>query len=76
LQKQQKLFQQLEAEIAGLNTEKIALEAAMASPEIYADKTKFGKTEAQYQQVTSRLNVLNQQYETVFEKLMELEAEQ
>ena len=76
LQKQQKLFQQLEADIAALNAEKASLEAAMASPEIYADKNSFSKTEQQYQQVSSKLTLLNQQYEVVFEKLMELEAEQ
>ncbi|HSB92089.1 MAG TPA: ATP-binding cassette domain-containing protein, partial [Flavitalea sp.] len=76
LQKQQKLFAQLEADIAALNKEKTSLEAAMASPEIYADKTSFSKTEQQYQQVSSRLAEMNKQYEVVFEKLMELEAEQ
>ena len=48
----------------------------MASPEIYADKNSFSKTEQQYQQVSSRLSEMNKQYEVVFEKLMELEAEQ
>jgi ATP-binding cassette subfamily F protein 3 len=76
LQKQQKLFAQLEADIAALNAEKASLEAAMASPEIYADKNSFSKTELQYQQVSKRLSETNKQYEVVFEKLMDLEAEQ
>ena len=76
LQKQQKLFAQLEADIAALSAEKTSLEAAMASPEIYADKNSFSKTEQQYQQVSSKLADMNKQYEVVFEKLMDLEADQ
>lgn len=76
LQKQQRIFQQLEADIAVLNKEKLALEAAMASPDTYADKNSFSKTEQEYQQVAAKLAALNQQYEVVFEKLMELESEQ
>jgi ATP-binding cassette subfamily F protein 3 len=74
LQKQQKLFQQLEEKIALLNKQKAELEAALGNPATYADKEKFLQTEKAYQQTGTELEQLNSQYEKVFEKIMELEA--
>lgn len=45
----------------------------MTSPDIYSDKNKFIQTESDYQTVTFDLEKANTEYETVFEKLIELE---
>ena len=45
----------------------------MASPDIYADKDKFRKTEEAYKKTNAELTKLNADYESVFEKVMELE---
>lgn len=76
LQKQQRVFQQLEENIGQLNKQKAELEALLTAPETYADKDKFLKTETDYKKVSDELQRLNKQYEEVFEKIMELEAKQ
>jgi len=75
LQKQQKRFQQLEQQIAELKLRKDKLEKALSDPEIYADKNKFREAESAYQQAAAEVDKLNEEYETVFEKLMELEGQ-
>jgi len=72
-QKIQKQFQQLEEKIALLNQQKTKLETALASHDIYSDKNKFVQTETDYKTVSLNLQKANTEYETVFEKLMELE---
>ncbi len=72
-QKYKNRFNQLEEKIAQLNKQKAELEAAMAAPDVYADKNKFRQTEADYNKVTTELSTLNKEYETAFEKVMELE---
>jgi ATP-binding cassette subfamily F protein 3 len=76
LQKQQRIFQQLEETIGQLNKQKADLEARLTAPETYADREKFMKTEADYKKVSDELQRQNKQYEEVFEKIMELEAKQ
>jgi ATP-binding cassette subfamily F protein 3 len=76
LQKQQRIFQQLEENIGKLNQQKAALEAQLTAPDTYADKDKFVQTETDYKKVNDELKRLNKQYEEVFEKIMELEANQ
>ncbi|RPD38182.1 ABC-F family ATP-binding cassette domain-containing protein [Chitinophaga barathri] len=73
LQKQQRQFQQLEQQIAGLKDKLKQLEADMAEPEIYANKDKFRATEDAYKKTNADLAKLNSDYETIFEKVMELE---
>ena len=73
LQKQQKVFEQLEQRLAELNKEKDRIEASLSTPEIYADKEKFRKAEADYKKVSDECVQLNKEYEKVFEKIMELE---
>ncbi len=75
LQKQQKLFQQVEEKITELNEKKRQLESALADPATYANKEKFLQTEADYKKITEELALLNKQYEQVFEKIMELESD-
>ena len=74
LQKQQRIFQQLEEKIAKLNEQKLQLENALAAPDTYANKEKFLQTETSYKNVSAELLQLNKQYEQVFEKIMQLEA--
>jgi len=74
LQKQQRLFQQLEEKIAGLNKQKDDLEKSLSDPAVYSDKEKFRQAENGYQQAVAELQKLNKEYEVVFEKLMELEG--
>jgi ATP-binding cassette subfamily F protein 3 len=76
LQKQQRIFQQLEEKIASLTKQKTELEAALAHPATYSDKQKFLQAETAYNKAASELDQLNKQYEQVFEKIMELEAKQ
>lgn len=76
LQKQQKLFQQLEEKISLLNQQKAELEAALADPVTYSDKQKFLQTEAAYHDTTAQLNQLTAQYEEVFDKILKLELKQ
>jgi ATP-binding cassette subfamily F protein 3 len=74
LQKQQRIFEHLEAKLATLNKQKAELEAALSLPEIYSDKEKFLKAEADYKKVNEECVQLNKEYEKVFETIMELEA--
>lgn len=74
LQKTQKHFQQLEERVALLSGQKLQLESALASPEIYTDNGKFSQTESEYKKISGQLEKANAEYETVFEKMMQLEA--
>jgi len=76
LQKQQKIFQQLEEKVALLTKQKAELEAALTDPATYSDKQKFLQAESAYNKASLELDQLNKQYEQVFEKIMELEARQ
>jgi ATP-binding cassette, subfamily F, member 3 len=75
LQRLQKQFQQLEAQIASLTTEKAALEASLSDPGTYSDKAKFLQAETGYKGASAKLKELNAEYEKLFEKIMELEAQ-
>jgi len=74
LQKQQRIFQQLEEQIAKLNVQKTELEASLVDPAIYSDKTKFQQAEAAYKNAADELVKLNQQYEKVFDLIVSLEG--
>src|SRR5688500_5505334 len=74
IQKQQKLFQQLEEKIATLNKLKAEHEAALADPATYSEKEKFLNAEAAYKKINEELLVLNKQYEQVFEMIVKLES--
>jgi len=76
LQRQQKIFQQLEEDISKLNDKKTKLQLALASHETYSDKKKFIQAEADFKKVNDDLYQLNKQYEEVFEKIVELEGNQ
>lgn len=76
LQKLQKQFQQLEEQIAVLNKQKAELEASLVDPTVYSDKTKFLQAENAYKKANEELKQLNSRYESLFEKIVELEEKQ
>jgi ATP-binding cassette subfamily F protein 3 len=73
LQKAQRKLQQLDERIAKLNKEKIVLEADLSLPDIYVDKQKFLNAEKLYIEKSSQLEKANEEYEKLFESIMELE---
>ncbi|HZE82876.1 MAG TPA: ABC transporter ATP-binding protein, partial [Puia sp.] len=73
LQRQQRLFQQLEERVAELSKQKALQEASLGDPSTYSDKSKFKQTEMDYKKTSDELVKANQQYEELFEKIMELE---
>ena len=73
LQKTQRQFQQLEEKIATLTKQKIELESALSSHEIYTNAAKFSQTETDYKKVSEQLHNANGEFEIVFEKMMKLE---
>jgi ATP-binding cassette subfamily F protein 3 len=74
LQKQQKVFQQLEEQIGKVSEKKAALEASLIDPAVYSDKNKFLQAEASYKNISTELENLNKQYEKTFEVIVSLEA--
>ncbi|MEI9943182.1 MAG: ATP-binding cassette domain-containing protein [Chitinophagaceae bacterium] len=74
LQRLQKQFQQLEEQIAGVKKKRTELEAALIDPSVYSDKTKFRDAETAFKKSDDELKRLNTQYETIFEKIMEMES--
>jgi ATP-binding cassette subfamily F protein 3 len=74
LQKQQRMLQQLEEKINTTTIEKNKMEAQLSDPSTYSDKDKFKQTETSYQKLSKYLKELNAEYETAFEKVMELES--
>ena len=76
LQKQQRIFQQLEEKIALLNKQKNDLEKLLTDPAVYSDKNKFREAETNFANAGKELSSLNKQYEEIFEKIMQLEANQ
>jgi ATP-binding cassette subfamily F protein 3 len=70
--KLQRQFEELESKIAVLKADKTKAEDALADPRIYSDKTKFQEAEKTYQQINGQLSTLENQYEKIFEELMNL----
>ena len=73
LQKHKNRFAQLEDIIAVVSKTKADLETKLGQPDILADRTKFVVAEKAYNDAVLELTILNGEYETVFEKVMELE---
>ncbi len=75
LAKQKKKFEQLETSLNRIKEEKSMLETALADPATYADKDKFLNTENEYRRVSDQLEKVNAEYESAFEKMMQMEAQ-
>jgi ATP-binding cassette, subfamily F, member 3 len=76
LQKQQRIFQELEVKIADLTKQRDQLEASLSEPSTYSDKNKFVVAETNYKKATQQLSILTKQYEEIFEKIVLLEENQ
>jgi len=74
LEKQQKLFKQIEEKLARFQMQKADVEKQLASPEIYQSGQKFKETEARYQQLLQQVKETEAQYEKVFESIITLES--
>src|SRR5206468_1722845 len=68
-----KQFQKLEGELTKLKEEKIALEAKLATPEVYANAAEFSKLDAAYRALDTKMTTLNADYEKAMEAVLELE---
>ncbi|MFL5773937.1 MAG: ABC-F family ATP-binding cassette domain-containing protein [Flavisolibacter sp.] len=68
-----KQFEQVEKELAAVNTQKAELEAKLADPELYTKTDEFKKTENAYRDILEKHSRINKKYEELFEKLMDLE---
>jgi len=75
LQKKQRLFKELEEKITTLTTQKTELEASLASPDVFSDKNKFLAAEQAYKSTVENLKQASEQYEKVFESIIELESQ-
>ena len=53
---------------------KLELEKALSDPIIYSNPQSFAETEKSYKAITADLQRLNSEYETLFEKIMDLES--
>ncbi len=74
LQRQQKIFQELEIKIAAVKEKRDRAEAALSSEEVYRNRDKYTETENLYRSAATELERLTRDYETVFEKIMSLEG--
>ncbi|MFN2457319.1 MAG: ABC-F family ATP-binding cassette domain-containing protein [Chitinophagaceae bacterium] len=70
LQKQQKVFAQLEKKLAQLQQQKLDIETSLVSHEVYSDTHKFKSVESNYQQLLKQIDETNTQYEQIFEKIL------
>ena len=75
LQKEQRKLSTLEAQLNKAKEEQIRLEAALGDPANYSDKDKFVAIEVDYKKIKNNRDALDKEYETVFEKVMELEGQ-
>jgi len=68
----EKKIQKIEEEIGQLESKKSAIEADLAKPEVYANHEQFLSLNTAYSEVTSRLEVLNKEWEGLVERLSSL----
>jgi ATP-binding cassette subfamily F protein 3 len=69
----QKKLQQLEEQIETIKKRMKDLEAKLADPATYSDKQQFLETETAYASCQKESAAVNEEYEKIFEKCMELE---
>ncbi|HEY1019450.1 MAG TPA: ATP-binding cassette domain-containing protein [Sediminibacterium sp.] len=75
LQKEQRRLSNVETQLTKAKEEETRFENALGDPANYADKDKFVKIEADYKKAKAERERLEKEYETVFEKVMELEGQ-
>ena len=74
LEKLKKRFKQLEDKLQELNKVKSELENKLADPEVYGNKDKFVLAESAYNKARTDVDQANNEYEKLFEQIMELES--
>ncbi len=74
-QKLQKQFSKVESELEQIKNKQKNIEADMAAPDVYADRNKFVKLENEYKSNTQKIISLSKEYEDLFEKILEREAQ-
>jgi ATP-binding cassette, subfamily F, member 3 len=75
LKQVQHQFKKVEDSLAEANSQKQGIELALADPSNYADKSKFVSLEAKYAAISDTVANLQQQYEQLFEELLQLEQQ-
>ena len=75
LQQLQKKFAKTESELERLKSRQRNIETDMAVPEIYADRNRFLQLEKEYKSNHQNITALNKEYEDLFEKILEREAQ-
>ena len=75
LQKEQRRLNNLEDQITKAKAEETKLENALGDPANYADKDKFVTIESDYKIAKQKRIDFEKEYETIFEKVMELEGQ-
>lgn len=73
LQKNQRKLSQVETDLNKAQEEQKQIELDLANPDTYTNASKFAELEGAYKSVKNRITELNQQYESLFETVMELE---
>lgn len=72
-QRIQKLFQQAEKDLADATQLQKELEQKLADPQLYAHKEDFLKLEADYQACLENCKLLTENYEKLFEEMMQFD---
>ena len=72
LQKNQRKLSQVETDLNKAQEEQKQIELDLANPDTYTNASKFAELEGAYKSVKNRITELNQQYEALFETVMEL----
>lgn len=75
LQKEQRRLTNLETQLTKAKEEESRFEQALGDPDNYADKGKFVQIEADYTKAKKERERLEKEYETAFEKVLELESQ-
>lgn len=75
LQKEQRRLTNLETQLTKAKEEESRFEQALGNPDNYADKGKFVQIEADYTKAKKERERLEKEYETAFEKVLELESQ-
>jgi len=73
LQKNQRVLQNLEADITKATNKILNIEAELANPSLYSDKERYKTLEAEYGKAKQSLGQMNKQYEVLFEKVLTME---
>lgn len=67
-------MQNLETEVATLESELKTAEEELALPEVYGDRDKLSAANSRYEELKYSLNQKHSQWEELAEKIMELES--